>query len=252
MDAERFAWACECIAQSSRERASIGTLSEKSLHAAIKLYFEPHGECQEINVGDFVADIVGENGIIEIQTRAFSKMKKKLSQFLSVAPVTVVHPIIVNKTVICVDECTGAVTSKRKSPKHGDIYSAIDELWGIKEFLHDEKLTVCLMLIDAQETRIYGGEVPKYGKKKQRSPKGYFRSDRLPTKLNDEIYICGLEGYRIFIPEGLPDQFTVKDIASCADIDSHKASITAHLLSEIGVLERIGKKGNAYIYEVRI
>ncbi len=252
MNTERFEWACKVTAESVRERVSIGTLSEKSLHAAIKLYFEPHQDCQEIKIGDFVADIVGEDGIIEIQTRAFSKMKRKLSQFLAVSPVTVVHPIIVNKSVVCIDEKTGEITSKRKSPKHGDIYSIFDELWGIKEYLTNENLSVCLMMIDAEEIRLYGGEVPKYGKKRQRSPKGYFKSDRLPTKLHDEIYIRSLYDYRIFIPKNLPEKFTVKDFSSAAGISYFSAGQAAHLLSDIGVLERVGKIGNAYLYEINI
>lgn len=252
MDIRRFEWACDVISQQGRERTSIGTLSEKSLHAAIKLYFEPHGDCQEISIGGYVADIVGENGIIEIQTRNFSNMKKKLSCFLLAVPVTIVHPVIVNKTVVCMDESTGEITSKRKSPKHGDIYSALEELWGIREFLNDEKLTICLLMIDAREYRIYGRDVPKYGRKKQRSPKGYFKSDRIPTKLHDEIYIKGREGYSVFIPDGLPEQFTVKDFAACAGIDEYKARWAAHLFREIGVLEKVGKRGKAYLYERRI
>lgn len=252
MNTERFDWACKVTAGQIKERTSIGTLSEKSLHAALKLYFEPHSDCQEVKIGDFVADIVGENDIIEIQTRSLSSMKKKLSQFLAAAPVTVVHPIIVNKRVICIDEATGAVTSKRKSPKHGNIYNALEELWGIREFLTNERLTVCLMLIDAEEIRLYGGDVPKYGGKKQRSPKGYFKSDRIPTKLYDEVYIKSIRDYGMFIPDNLPTQFTVKIFAEKANITSYTAGFALHLFSEIGVVERVGKQGKAYLYEKRI
>ena len=52
----------------------IGTLSEKALHAALKSYYEPDFESREVKVGSFVADIVGENGIIEIQTRGFDRV----------------------------------------------------------------------------------------------------------------------------------------------------------------------------------
>lgn len=252
MDCERFNWACRTVAEQIRERCSIGTLCEKSLHAALKLYFEPHCDCQEVAIGDFVADIVGESGIVEIQTRNLARMKKKLSQFLDAAPVTVVHPVTVNKNVICIDEKTGAVTSKRKSPKHESVYTALEELWGIKEFLKNERLTVCLLLVDVEEIRLYGGEIPKHGGKKQKSRKGYFKSDRLPTVLHDEIYIRGMEDYRMFIPEDLPKQFTVKTFAEKAEIPNYVAGWGLHLLSDIGVLERVGKQGRAYLYEVRI
>lgn len=252
MNTERFELACKLTAAQVRERTSIGTLSEKSLHAALKLYFEPHSDCREVEIGSFVADIVGENGIIEIQTRNLSAIKKKLTLLTSAVPVTVVHPVIVNKRVVCIDETTGAVTSQRKSPKHESIYTAIEELWSIRELLCSERLTVCLMLIDAEEIRLYGGDVPKYGGKKQRSPKGCFKSDRIPTKLHDEIYIKSRDDFRVYIPDGLPEQFTVKSFAKCAGIPEHFASLALHLFSEIGVAERVGKQSRAYLYEIRI
>ncbi len=252
MNRELFDRACKLAATQVKERTSIGTLSEKSLHAALKMYFEPHTDCREIEIGGFVADIVGERGIIEIQTRNLSAMRKKLTALTAVVPVTVVHPVIVNKHVICMDEATGAVTSQRKSPKHGSIYTALEELWGIRELLCSERLTVCLILIDAEEIRLYGGDVLKYGGKKQRSPKGYFKSDRIPTKLHDEIYIKCREDFGIYIPNDLPEQFTVKSFAKCAGIPEHNASLALHLFSEIGVAERVGKQGRAYLYEMRI
>ncbi len=252
MNIERFEWACKTTAEQTRIRSSIGTLSEKSLHAAVKLYFEPHDDCQEVKIGDYVADIVGEDGIIEIQTRSFSKMNKKLSQFLNVSPVTVVYPIIVNKTVVCVDENTGAVTSKRKSPKHGNIYSVFDELWGIEKHLNNKNLTLCLLMIDAEEIRIYGKDAVKYGTKKQRSSKGCFKSDRIPTKLHDEIYIKSSDDYRIFFPKELPEQFTVKDFAGFSSVSNYIAGQALHLLRNIGVIKLAGKKGRAYLYELYI
>lgn len=249
MDEMRFAEACRITAQTIRERTSIGLLGEKSLHAALKLYFEPHGENHEVKIGDFVADIVGENHIIEIQTGSFSKMKKKLSQFLEVTPVTVVYPIIVNKQVICLDEETGVVTSKRRSPRHGDKYSFFDEAWGIKEFLLHPMLTICLLFIEAEEYRLYGGE-PEKRRKRQRSPKGYFKSDRLPTKLLDEIYINGKDGYRLFLPEGLPEEFTVRDFSSCAGTDEYRSGQAVRLLRDIGVIKQTGKRGRAYLYSI--
>ena len=67
MDKELFINACK----SDKCKKGIGTLSEKTLHSVLKNYFEPFSENHEIKIGNYVADIVGENGIIEIQTRQF-------------------------------------------------------------------------------------------------------------------------------------------------------------------------------------
>ena len=80
MDALRFAKACEEAEQASPSDKGIGTLSEKTLHAVLKRYYEPYGDNHEVKIGGYVADIVGEHGIIEIQTRNFDRLRKKLEE----------------------------------------------------------------------------------------------------------------------------------------------------------------------------
>ena len=70
-----------------------------------------------MKVGSFVADIVGENGIIEIQTRGFDRLGRKLDAFLEAARVTVVYPVVPKRGLCWVDPETGEIFEKRKSPK---------------------------------------------------------------------------------------------------------------------------------------
>ena len=60
----------------------IGSLSERESHAILKNFYCPDPSCQEINIGGFVADISDSNGITEIQTRGFGKLRRKLQCFL--------------------------------------------------------------------------------------------------------------------------------------------------------------------------
>ena len=132
---------------------SIGTLKEKSLHAVLKWYYEPDGSRHEIPVGDYIADIVGENGIIEIQTRGLSHLKPKLSGLLGLCRVTVVHPIIASRRIISVDGNTGEVISVRKSPKHETIYTEMRELYSLRGMLADSNLTLKFPILTADEYR---------------------------------------------------------------------------------------------------
>ena len=59
MDPARFAAACEAALTGDRARQGIGTLGERSLHAALKEYFRGDGDETEVPVGRFVADIRG-------------------------------------------------------------------------------------------------------------------------------------------------------------------------------------------------
>ena len=67
-------------------RQGIGTLSEKTVHAVMKNYYAPDTDMHEIPIENFVADIFTGQEIIEIQTRAFNKMRLKLDAFLPLYP----------------------------------------------------------------------------------------------------------------------------------------------------------------------
>ena len=88
-----FEQAKKQIIGTKRKRQGIGTLSEKSVHAILKLYYAPDEDMHEIPIENFVADIYTGKEIVEIQTRQFNKMREKLAVFLKQYPVTVVYPI---------------------------------------------------------------------------------------------------------------------------------------------------------------
>ena len=77
-EADRFEAAREKIIGKDRERAGIGTLSEKTVHAVLKNYYAPDERLHERAVSGCVADIFDGERIVEIQTRSFDKMRTKL------------------------------------------------------------------------------------------------------------------------------------------------------------------------------
>ncbi len=242
-DEKLFSNACEKIIGAAREKNGIGTLGEKTLHAVLKEFYEPDREHQEIKIGSFVADIFKGEEIIEIQTRSFHAMRKKLDFFLEKYPVTIVYPIIHSKWLFWIDEATGEVTQKRKSPKTGTPCDAFYELYRIKPYLTHENLHLCLVLIDAEEYRLLNG----WSENRKR---GSTRYDRIPKKLVDEYYISGTEDYVCMLPESLPSPFTAKDFAKFGKISPRAASFALSVLTHIGLIRKTGKKGRAYLYQV--
>ena len=59
--------ALEKAENAMRERSGIGTLGEKTLHAAVKFYIEPDSACHEVPHLGFVADILNADGVTEIR-----------------------------------------------------------------------------------------------------------------------------------------------------------------------------------------
>ena len=132
-------------------RQGIGTLSEKTVHAVMKNYYAPDTDMHEIPIENFVADIYTGQEIIEIQTRAFNKMRRKLDAFLPLYPVTIVYPIPHIKWLSWIDEETGETSPKRKSPKTGNPYMAFIELYKIRPYLSNPNLHLKLALLDMEE-----------------------------------------------------------------------------------------------------
>lgn len=243
MDKLRFHEACEKIINKERESKGIGTLGEKTLHAVLKNYFEPHGENQEIRVGGYVADIVGENGVIEIQTRQFNKLLKKLEAFLEFCDVTVVYPMAQVKWLRWLDLDTGELSPRRKSPRKAKIYDVFPELYKIKYTLDNPRFHLCLCMLEVEEIKYLNG----WSKDKK---KGASRCDRVPLELIDEIYINSVADFKLFLPEGLPQSFTSKDYALCCKISRSLAQMVLNILTYLEIVKRTGKTGNSIIYEI--
>lgn len=242
-DQTRFEEAKRKIIGIDRQRLGIGTLSEKTVHAILKNYYEPNEDKQEIPIENYVADIYADGEIIEIQTRQFNKLRDKLQTFLPLYPVTVVYPIPREKWLIWIDEETGELSTKRKSPKKGNAYMIFPELYKIKVFLKEENLRIRPVLLDMEEYRLLNG----WSKDKK---KGSTRFDRIPTQLVEEVEINCAADYMQFVPYDLPEQFTAKEFAKAAHIATALAQTTLNILYHMGVVERVGKQRKAYLYQV--
>ena len=229
---------------SDRERPTIGTLAEKSLHAIIKNYIEPDEDKQEIPVGSFVADICRGDEIFEIQTAAFKRLRDKLLEFLPCYKVTVVHPVIRKKKIFWIDPDTGEMTVPRRASAHtGCVEDAIREVYGIRDFLGNKNLSVRIVIIDADEFRIKDG----YGKDNKKHGSWL---DKVPTDIIDDILFECPEDYLQLLPEDIPEEFTVNDAVKCGMKRDH-ASLIIAFLNKIDVIEHIGKKGRAYLYRLK-
>ena len=246
VDKAAFRTACEKAASRSRTGDSIGTMGEKSLHAVLKWYYEPDGTRHEIPLGSYVADIVGEHGVIEIQTRGVAHLKPKLSELLETTSVTVVHPVILRKRIVNLDGNTGEVTFERFSPKRGSLYTAIRELYSLKPLLPQQRLTVRLPLLEADEIRSFGVRTRR--RKKQRTRQGEYVSDLIPTDIVDEIILAQPSDYEIFLPGHLSGSFGAAELAEAAATDLPAARRVLNLLTFLGLTEAIGKDGRRTVY----
>lgn len=241
-DKEQFQKSCKEILENERIRLGIGTLSEKTVHAVLKKYLVPDEKYHEIKCGRYVADILCEGEIMEIQTAGFNRLRGKLEEFLKEKDVTIVYPIPHRKWLIWIDEKTGEFSAKRRSPKVGNYYEAFYELYKIKMFLKHPNLHFRFILLDVEEYRLLNG----YSADKK---KGSTRYDRIPVELIEDKFLNSCEDFKELVPNELCQPFTAKMFQKETKLTPQKAGAAINVLAHLGVIKQVGKEKNAYLYE---
>lgn len=243
-DNKLFQAAKEKVINHNREKNGIGTLSEKTLHAILKNYYEPDASKHEISIDRYVADIFNGREIIEIQTAQFNRVKEKIGTFLPLYPVTIVYPIAREKWLYWIDPETGEIAEKRKSPKKGNEYMGFAELYKIKKYLKEPNLRIIFLLLDVEEYKLLDG----WGSHKKNHASKY---DRIPLNIYKEIVIEKKEDYMQFVPCELEDGFTSATFAKVARIPRNLATVVLNILHDMEVVERAGQEGRSYLYKIK-
>ncbi len=227
----------------SKNNAGIGTYGEKNIHRIIKLYLEPNSNFHEVKICSHIADIMNENGIIEVQTRAFNSLRKKLDFFLETYNVTVVYPYPAIKYLCWLDPDTGEVSPKRCSPKRYSPYDAFYELYKIKSYLRNENLHFYFLGLEIEEIRLLNG----WGNDKK---KGSKRLERIPKKILETLYVKNKKDYKKMIPSDISSPFTSFDFSKSAHISQRAAGYAISCLKEVGIIEKCGMDGRKYLYKI--
>lgn len=241
MDQQLFGNICDEVIGQGQGLMGIGTLSEKTVHSVLKKYYETNCNNHEIKIDGFVADICNGHEIIEIQTRGFDRLRKKLDVFLNNYPVTIVYPVPYIKWIRWINPLSGEITQPRKSPIRGTPYIIFPELYKIKSFLLSPNLSIKIVLLNLEEYRFLDG----WSDDKK---KGSTKCDRIPLELIQEINIRTTEDYSLLIPEALKEEFTSKDYKNASGLSKAASSTAVHILNHVGIIERRGKLGRAYLY----
>ncbi|MBP1581812.1 MAG: hypothetical protein J6A26_05395 [Oscillospiraceae bacterium] len=228
--------------KAQQKTGGIGTLGEKPIHAAIKYTIEPNDSYHEVSIGGSVADIVTEQGIIEVQTRSLFSMKKKLDLFLQEAPVTIIHPIAQRKWLCWVDEESGEVSSPKRSPKSGQAYDAFMELMYLRDYLLHPNLTIQFWMLEVEEYRFLNGR----GKDRKNHATRY---QQVPLDLKEIVNCHSGEDYLALLPQ-LPSPFTRKELQKTAKRSDRWAQRTLYTLEQLHLVHRCGKEGNSILYEL--
>lgn len=225
----------------------IGTLGEKSLHAALKTWYARPGDQIECVVGGYHIDLVRTDEyptplLVEFQTASFGNMKTKLNKLLPDYRVHVVHPVAVERRIILLDGENGHIVSSRKSPKRGRVEEVFRELVAFPQWMQHPNFSLEVLLVRDEEIRKADGR-GSWRRKRQSIADRRLLEVIASARWSTPQELCAL------LPTHLPEPFTVRELAAATGMDKPLAGKAAYCLREMNAITLAGRKGKAYVYQ---
>jgi hypothetical protein len=217
-------------------------MNEYSLHSAIKNWYSLPGDKCEVRVDDFIVDIVRETLLIEIQTKNFSAIKKKLTKLLEDYEVRLIYPIPQQKWIVHVTE-SGKIVRRRKSPKKGRLSDLFYELVRTPALIKEGNFSLEVLMIEEEELRCNDGK----GSWRRR---GVSIKDRRLMNVHSRTLFKNERDFLRFLPSNLSEPFTNRKLARQSGVSINLARRITYCLRKMGVITIVGKKGKELIFEV--
>ena len=219
----------------------IGEARESSLHASLKLRYAGVDGETEMSVDSYVCDAIRADGVlVEVQTGSFAPLKDKIPALAGGRAVRIIHPVP-RERIIEVREIDGTLIRSRKSPKKGSPWDLFAALVYAPLLPLVGGVSIEIALTEETETRKNDG-------KGSWRRKGVSVADRTLRAIRESIILSAPGDYRMFVPAGLDEPFTVRDLAGAASIRTELARKALYVLSRIGIVENTGTRGNAKLY----
>lgn len=227
-----------------QKTGGINTMGEKRLHQVLKRYYESDETRHEQPVGRFIADVLRDEEIIEVQTGSFFPLKAKIAYYLHQTSyrITIVHPILQKKWVSWIDPEKGSVSKRRCSPKKGRLIEETRELVYLLDCLPTDRLRFIFPVIEAEDYRLLNG----WSRDRKR---GSTRYTRIPLALLGEETLAVRADYAALLPSDLPDPFTAHDFASAANLASRPSYAVIKVLCAVGAAESGEKMGRCQTWQ---
>ena len=230
---------------SSDFASGIGTLRETSLHAALKAWYAQPGDELEASVEGFQIDLRRGPQLIEIQTRNFAALKRKLTCLVERHPVRLVHPIAQEKWIVRLGR-DGAPLTRRKSPRRGRVDHLFVELVSFPDLVAHPNVTLEVLL--TQEEEILRPADRSNGRRASWRRKGWEICDRRLLGVVEQVVLTSPVDFHRFLPDTLPQPFTSRDLSGVTEQPLYLAQKITYCLRKMGAIKSTGKRGGALLF----
>lgn len=224
---------------------TIGTLNERSLHAALKQWYAQPGDLIEVPVDGFTVDIVRGDLLIEIQTRNLSSIRRKLTKLVEQHPVRLVFPIAQDCWIVRQSWNGRRALGRRKSPRRGAFEHVFDDLVSIAELLAHPNFSLHVALIQEEQVRRRDSTGSWWRK-------GWAVHERRLLRVLDQRLFETPQDMLALIPDTRLETFTTKDLAEAISQPLWLARKMAYCLRKMGAVTTIGKRAHAILYAIGV
>jgi hypothetical protein len=216
-------------------------MNEYSFHSEVKAMYSLPGDKIEIKLGSYIVDILRGDLVIEVQTKNFSALRKKLEAFIEKNQVRIVYPLAERKWITYVSE-DNVVLKRRKSPRIGRLIDVFRELVMIPNMIGKENFSLEVLFVDEEEFRCASGG----GTWRRR---GVRVKERRLLRVNGRILFQDKTDYLRVLPDDLGSVFVNSELAKSANIPIRIARQITYCLRKSGLIRIVGEKGRALVFQ---
>ncbi|TXT36431.1 MAG: hypothetical protein FD138_992 [Planctomycetota bacterium] len=221
---------------------------ETSLHRELKRLMAGDESVEELPLAGFRIDAIVDGRLIEVQVASLAAIRAKTIQLLEQGfELTVVKPLTARKQIVRRDRRDGPEVSRRWSPRRQKFADVFDELVNFLGAFPHPRLTLELLLITEEETRLTRT-------KRWSRQRNYRIEDRHLQSVEDRRVVrTAADLLRVLPPEVLRlcarAPFTTSDLAVAAEVNRSLAQKIAYCFRKLGVWKPIGKRQRAWLYQ---
>ncbi len=219
----------------------IGVLNEKPLHAALKQWIARPGDRFEVSVDGFVVDIVRGDLLIEVQTKGFASIKRKMHALTAAHAVRLVYPIAREKWIVRTVKKGCRTLGRRRSPSRGALDRVFEELVSFPALMAHPNFSLEVLFVHEEEVR--------YRDSSRRWRRGeWVTKERRLLDVVDRLVFDGPEDLRKRILPDLEEPWSTADLSAATGRPRWLSQKIVYCLRESGAIRVVGKKGNSLLY----
>jgi hypothetical protein len=218
---------------------------ETSLHRELKRLYAGEAAQVEVRHGSYRIDAIVGDELVEIQHGSLAAIGAKIRSLLVEHRVRVVKPIVAHKVLVKRKRRGGRVIERRASPKRGTLMDLFDELVYFTRVFPHERLTLEIILVDIEEWRY-----PGHGRRRRYRQGDFQVEDQKLVRVVGTHRLETAADLARLCPCELPSPFDTGDLSRALGIARPIAQRMAYCFREMGTAQTVGKRGNAWLYEL--